>query len=761
MKEIVFGKNFKVKIEGKQSLGSIKVSIDGIPEGTVIDYNQLSRFMERRLTCEEFPSVADEKMGEIYWEKGVANFGGELGIVTDVQVTASFDNPMQSDEEVQELKRYTEVPRPSAPDFTAVMKNGKNVDLSACGSFSDRMTIGLCIAGGIAKQLLAQKKIEVLSDIAEIGGSNNQFAFEDMVESTAVDEDSLGGVVECAVMGLEAGSCGDSYDKSLRAKLANAVFSLPGITGIEFGSGFAGAKMSGSENNDAFTFDADGAVRTVTNNHGGILGGIASGMPVVMRVAVSPSALIGKEQTSINLETGKREYLTINNNTEVCNVPFTAASIEAAAAITVLDALMEEERPYGLLGRKLSHSFSPEIHKEISEAAGNPYNYVLFEREPEELEDFLRGNEWEGLNVTVPYKETVMKYLDEISDEAEAIGAVNTIVRRNGKLAGFNTDYFGFMQTLDNAGADVAGAKCLVLGDGGASKAVQQALRDLNAGEITVMSRKGDITFADMGDHKDAEILINTTPVGMFPDTMKSLAYPGSFPKLKNVIDIIYNPLRTNMLCQAEKALIPSASGLDMLVSQAMYSAMLFMDEVVEDKDRIIEKIVSKLRTEKQNIVLIGMPGAGKTTAGEYIAEKLGREFYDTDDMIVARDGRMITEIFEAEGEEYFRDLESAACMELNHDTGLVIACGGGVIKREENYYALAENSFIVFLNSNYSGLATEGRPISLSVPAERLYKERLPLYRSWCDCEIDTEGLSLEETAAKVIEAFQKGFSK
>ena len=411
---------------------------------------------------------------------------------------------------------------------------------------------------------------------------------------------------------------------------------------------------------------------------------------------------------------------------------------------------------FGLLGRKLGHSFSPQIHRQIGEAAGRTYDYVLFEKEPGELEAFIKGGEWEGLNVTVPYKEDVIPFLDELSGEAAAIGAVNTIVRKDGKLIGYNTDYYGFMHTLDINGVQGEGSKCLVLGAGGASKAVCAVLNDMGAGQVVVMSRKGDVTFADIADHKDADILINTTPVGMYPDTGRSLVYPGTFTKLKWVVDLIYNPLRTNLLCQAKKSLMEPVSGLQMLVSQAVYSYMLFTDRVIDDRDKITEKIAGEMRSEKQNILLIGMPGTGKTTVGTVLADMLGRELFDTDEMIVARDGRPIPEIFVEDGEEYFRDLESAAASELSQKTGVIISGGGGIITREENYYALAENSFIVFLNRDLSLLPTEGRPLSQSQPLERLYQMRLPLYRSWCDAEVDMNGLTPEETAERILEIFR-----
>ena len=776
-----FGSKFKVTLGGCPSQREITVKIEGVPEGTVIDYGQISDLIRRwdDRTGRYGEDEREEYEREIIWKTGVISFGGELGIVTGSTVEAVVDSPAP---DMDEWEEYKLIPRPGHADFAAVMKDGPKADFIGGGRFSEDLTLGLCVAGAVAKQILAGRGVEVLSDIAEISGSKNPLTFDDIIESTVVEEDSVGGVVECAVMGLEAGSCGDSYFDGLRPKLAQAVFGIPGVCGVEFGSGFAGTSLSGSENNDPYVVDEDGNVRTSSNNHGGILGGVATGMPIVLRAAVSPAPSIGKEQVSVNLDTMKPEYITIKGKKTACNVSQTAACVEAAAAAAVLDALLLEEketaaeegssedmdrtaghdeaqtvaRPFGLLGRKLGHSFSPDIHRQIGEAAGRTYDYVLFEKEPDELESFIKGGEWEGLNVTVPYKEDVIPFLDKLSEEAAAIGAVNTIVRKDGRLIGYNTDYYGFMHTLDENEVQVEGAKCLVLGAGGASKAVCAVLKDMGAGEVVVMSRKGETTFADIADHKDADILINTTPVGMYPDTGKSLVYPGTFTKLKWVVDLIYNPIRTNLLCQAKKSLMEPISGLQMLVSQAVYSYMLFTDNVIEEREEITEKIAGAMRSEKQNILLIGMPGTGKTTVGTALADMLGRELFDTDEMIIARDGRTIPEIFADEGEEYFRDLESAAASELSQKTGVIISAGGGIITREENYYALAENSFIVFLNRDLTLLPIEGRPLSQSQPLERLYQARLPLYRSWCDAEVDINGLTPEETAEKIMEVFR-----
>ncbi|MCI6012139.1 MAG: shikimate kinase [Firmicutes bacterium] len=415
-------------------------------------------------------------------------------------------------------------------------------------------------------------------------------------------------------------------------------------------------------------------------------------------------------------------------------------------------------RRFGLLGRKLSHSFSPEIHRMLGEYC-EPYRYEIFEKEPEELESFLLHGEWTGLNVTIPYKQAVMAYCDEISPQAQRIGAVNTLVRREGKIFGYNTDYTGFRQTVEESGVQVQGAKCIVLGSGGASKAVVCVLEDLGASEVIVVSRDGK-TGCDYSQlkekHLDAKILVNATPVGMYPDNGRSAVYPGTFPQLEWVFDLIYNPLRTNLLCQARKSDIEGVNGLKMLVAQAKASAELFLSCKIED--RAVAQIEGKLAMEKENIVLIGMPGCGKSTIGQELADRTGREFIDIDQKIVERAGMAITSIFVEGGENAFRKLEMEACAELQQKTGAVIACGGGVITREENYYSLAENGRFVFLNRDIDVLPTDGRPVSQSTPLAHLYAQRLPLYRNWCDMEVQNNGKTIGEVTEEILRRCETG---
>ena len=297
----------------------------------------------------------------------------------------------------------------------------------------------------------------------------------------------------------------------------------------------------------------------------------------------------------------------------------------------------------------------------------------------------------------------------------------------------------------------VRGANCLVLGSGGASKTVQCVLRDLGAAKVTVVSRSGDVNYTNASQQQDAEILVNTTPIGMYPNNGQAPLYPGSFTRLQWAVDVIYNPLRTNLLCQANKAGMETVGGLGMLIGQGIAAAELFLGRAIPQT--IGAKIEKDMLLEKENIVLIGMPGVGKTTVGMEIADRMGREFYDIDQMIVYDDGREIPQIFAEEGEAYFRQLEQKIVLSLANVTGAVIACGGGVVTREENYYALAENGRLIFLNRDLTMLPTDGRPISQAVPLARLYRMRLPLYRSWCDAELTITGMQPDEAARHIID--------
>lgn len=398
----------------------------------------------------------------------------------------------------------------------------------------------------------------------------------------------------------------------------------------------------------------------------------------------------------------------------------------------------------GLLGRKLGHSYSPQIH-----ACLGDYPYVLFEKEPEELEDFLKNGDFTGINVTIPYKKDVIPYLDEISPVARKMGAVNTIVRRpDGTLFGHNTDYFGFASMVKRSGLAVTGKKALVLGSGGASNTVVAVLTKLGA-NVVIISRSGENNYANLHLHADAAVIVNTTPVGMYPNTGVSPVDLGLFPKLEGVLDVVYNPARTQILLDAEKRGLPHENGLWMLVAQAKEAAEYFTGSRIEDTE--IERIYQKLSAQMQNIVLIGMPGCGKSTVGALLAEKTGRKLADADEEIIRLAGKSIPDIFAQDGEEVFRAWETKALENLGKQSGLIIATGGGCVTRERNYPLLHQNGRIFWLRRSLDVLPTDGRPLSQSNKLADLYAVRKPLYEAFADCAIDNDE-KIEDTVDTII---------
>lgn len=400
----------------------------------------------------------------------------------------------------------------------------------------------------------------------------------------------------------------------------------------------------------------------------------------------------------------------------------------------------------GLLGEKLGHSYSPQIHSMLAD-----YEYKLFEKSPEELEDFLKSGEFDGLNVTIPYKKSVMPYCAELSPTAAQIGSVNTIVRRSdGSLYGDNTDAFGFENLIVHNGIEVKGKKALVLGTGGASVTAQAVLKNLGAGEVVVISRKGEDNYENIAKHADAEIIANTTPVGMYPNNGKAAVDLTQFPKLSGVLDVVYNPARTALLLQAEKLCIPCAGGLYMLVSQAKRSCELFTGKSIPDSE--IDRIERVLSHQMQNIVIIGMPGSGKTAVSTMLAERLGRKIFDTDTIVSEKAGVTIPEIFAAQGEAGFRKLETEATAEVGKLSGNIISTGGGVVTVADNYELLHQNGVIVWIERDTNKLARDGRPISLSSDLNELYAARLPLYERFADIKADNNG-DINDTVNAIME--------
>ena len=398
----------------------------------------------------------------------------------------------------------------------------------------------------------------------------------------------------------------------------------------------------------------------------------------------------------------------------------------------------------GLLGRKLGHSYSPQIHEYLGD-----YSYDLFEKEPEEVGDFIRNGDFSGINVTIPYKKDVIPFLDELSAKAIKMGSVNTVVRRaDGTLFGHNTDYFGFHSMVLRSGIAVSGKKVLVLGTGGTSNTAVKVLEDLGADVITI-SRSGENNYGNLHLHRDAAVIVNTTPVGMYPNTGVSPVDLSCFPKLEGVLDVIYNPARTQLLLDAEKLGLPHENGLWMLVAQAKEAAEYFGGKPLPDS--LIETVYQKMSARMQNIVLIGMPGCGKSTIASLLAEQLGRAAVDADQKIEELAGKTIPEIFADDGEAVFRQLETDVLAELGKQSQLVIATGGGCVTQQRNYPLLHQNSIIFWLVRDLDQLPTEGRPLSQIQKLTDMYAVRKPLYEGFSDHIIRNNG-TYQETVQQIL---------
>lgn len=378
---------------------------------------------------------------------------------------------------------------------------------------------------------------------------------------------------------------------------------------------------------------------------------------------------------------------------------------------------------FGLLGKSLAHSFSPAIH-----AMFGRYDYQLYPVSEEALRDFLKDTDLDGFNVTIPYKQTVFHLCDEVTKSASGIGSVNTVLKRDGKLYGYNTDYDGFRCLL---GRETDYKKALVLGSGGASKAVQAVLEDSSI-PFVVISRTGENNYTNLSLHRDADLIVNATPVGMYPENGEAPINLEDFPNCRRVLDLIYNPLKTALILQAEALGIKAENGLKMLVSQAAHAAELF-DNNKYYVNRI-EEVTDRLFRQQRNIALIGMPGCGKTTVGEKLAALSGRSLFDCDRELEKILGMTIPEFFEKFGEAAFRKEETKLLLPLSQKTGIILSCGGGVVCREQNRDALKQNSIIVHLERPIEVLPSNGRPVTLERGLIALAAERMPKYRAWAD---------------------------
>lgn len=413
-----------------------------------------------------------------------------------------------------------------------------------------------------------------------------------------------------------------------------------------------------------------------------------------------------------------------------------------------------EKMRCGLIGEHLGHSFSAIIHKKIAD-----YSYELRELTPCDVGNFVKDGGFDAFNVTIPYKKTVMPFLDSISDEARRIGAVNTVVRRSdGSIEGYNTDYFGFAATVAKLCVSVKGKKAVILGSGGACATVRTVLADMGAEPIIVVGRHLDDNYENISRHADARIIVNTTPVGMYPNCGESPIRLSDFPVCEACLDLIYNPARTALLLEAERLNIPHINGLYMLVAQAVKAYEFFTGDKADPS--VIDRITEEISFDTQNIILIGMPGCGKSVVGKEIASVLNRPFLDADEEFEKMHGQTPAHVISALGEETFRELEHKTLSELCKRSGVVIATGGGAVTRERNYNVLRQNGSVVYLRRELSRLATGGRPLSQKIGVEDLYARRREAYERFAHVTVDSaEEVSL--TAKIIIEKIKEGKKK
>lgn len=410
---------------------------------------------------------------------------------------------------------------------------------------------------------------------------------------------------------------------------------------------------------------------------------------------------------------------------------------------------------YGLIGEKLGHSFSKDIHERIAD-----YTFDLIPLSKEEFKIFMEKKEFTALNVTIPYKKDVIPYLDEMDEHAKAIGAVNTIVNRDGKLKGYNTDFTGFLYMVKKHNVHMEGKKVLIIGNGGASAAIQAVVQHESAGSmviIDVVPGNGAISYDEMfSSHLDAEIIINTSPIGMYPRIGNAPIDISMFHKCEAVLDVIYNPILTRLCFEAQEMDIKRVNGLEMLIAQAKQSVEFFLDKSIDDQ--IIDDIYQDMLRERCNIVLIGMPSAGKTTIGKMLENRMQKEFIDLDDIIIEKAGKSIPEIFEESGEAGFRAIETEAAIEVSKLNNKIIATGGGTIKHKVNMDYLRQNGITIFIDRDVDKLISSdpNRPLSKSTDAlEKMHAERLPLYQKYA-AYVAVNNSDIESTVTEIEEAYR-----
>ncbi len=402
---------------------------------------------------------------------------------------------------------------------------------------------------------------------------------------------------------------------------------------------------------------------------------------------------------------------------------------------------------FGLLGGRLGHSFSPQIHAQLAD-----YEYKLYPMPEDEVNGWIKACDLNGFNVTIPYKEKVYALCDELTDRAKKIGCVNTVKKMpNGKIYGDNTDYYGFSYMVKKLGVKIKDRKVLIIGSGGTAKTATAVLTDMGAKKIVILSRK-DNTPENLKKHSDTDILVNASPVGMYPKNGESPVDLEFFSDCKGIVDVIYNPSLTELIIQGQKRGIPCINGLSMLVAQAKMACEIFTDTNISDGE--IDRITKEIEKQTKNLILVGMPGCGKTTAGKNLALLTGKEFVDSDEVIKVTEGKSPSEIIKSEGERVFREIETRVLKQICKESGKIIATGGGAVTIPENHDIMHQNGTVIFLKRPIEILDKSDRPLSTDLP--NLYKKRLPLYEEFSDAEVEGRE-SPTETAAAILAAWEE----
>lgn len=859
---MTFGNQFKVTLFGSAHSEAVGVTISGLPSGIFIDEIALQRFVYRRSSRSNVGSTPRRENDIVEFEKGLVN-----GVTTGEEIKAIIKNKNANS---KDYDKFDALPRPSHADYVSHIKYGKAME--GGGIFSGRMTAPLCVAGGIAMQILKEKEIEIFAYISQLGRVKSKSFRDNLsiapeypnygllpllggeVERDMIEEidaaqaagDSLGGIIECVGLHLPVG-VGEPFFRSLESRISAALFSVPAVKGVDFGRGFDFGSSKGSEVSDSFNI-VDDKIITKTNNNGGINGGLSNGMPLLLRVAVKPTSSITIEQDTVNLKTKQNDKIKIEGRHDVTIVPRAVPCIESAVAIAILDLMCEGkfiepentvtairtevdrvddkiaallverqnltrkvgvvkrekdlnvfdekreqyvldrvsnhasgilrehieniynaifqmsrnsqksvvrkercERVY-LVGKSLKHSISTDIHKLLGH-----YSYENKEIKEEDFKTFLDERQFDALNVTIPYKRMAANLVQQLDEIARRTGVVNTILCINDSLKGFNTDYFGFKYLINKYKIKVENKKIVILGQHGTAMTVKCVLEDMHAGDIISIARE-DLSLAHkMKNIKDADIIINATPIGMWPDLDECPIDLDIFTSPECVIDVNYNPYRTKLLINAKARKIQCYNGLLMLIAQAKASAELFSNEKISDSiiDGIFEEIVPKL----QNIVLIGMGGCGKTTVGKELGVLYNCEVLEIDEIIVGQTGKSILQIFDEEMEEGFRRYETGAILEASLLKDVVISTGGGAVLESINTDRLRANGILVYIKSNPDTIEISNRPCyATRESAKRVYAKRTKMYDAASD--IVVENHIFKKTTKEIVEEIKNALA-